>query len=216
MLEIYMWRWKLFNFYIRSKYAWRTTFNIATTHISQEMLCDDFVTTQKQFANEGHSHLKVNVINLENFSKINQCCNLAFMNLLKTTQLISKYFFTKPIALGNSKIKRKCTNIFSLITKAIDNNNLKWWLRWWIQCYVNKNWIVAMKCKNAPSMTIFNTLSIKTRKYTRWIKTWWTFFCIWTWPSATLSFMMIVDASTITFWINFFKGKKMNSIMDIN
>jgi hypothetical protein len=35
------------------------------------MLGDDFVINQKQFANEGNSHPKVNVINLENFSKIN-------------------------------------------------------------------------------------------------------------------------------------------------
>jgi hypothetical protein len=35
------------------------------------MLDDDFVTNKKQFANEGNSHPKVNVINLENFLKLN-------------------------------------------------------------------------------------------------------------------------------------------------
>jgi len=45
------------------------------------MLGDDFVTNQKQFANEDNSHPKVSVKSLENFSKINQCCKLAFMNL---------------------------------------------------------------------------------------------------------------------------------------
>jgi hypothetical protein len=54
------------------------------------MLGDDFVTNQKQFANANNSHPKVKVINLKNFSKINQCCKLAFMNLLTTTQLITK------------------------------------------------------------------------------------------------------------------------------
>jgi hypothetical protein len=34
------------------------------------MLNDDFVTNQKQFANEGNSHPKVNVINLETFQKL--------------------------------------------------------------------------------------------------------------------------------------------------
>jgi len=33
------------------------------------MLGDDFVTNQKQFANEGNSHPKVSVKSLENFSK---------------------------------------------------------------------------------------------------------------------------------------------------
>jgi hypothetical protein len=51
MLKIHKWRWKLLNFYIGSKYAWRTTFNIATTHISARNLrwwfCDKSKTICK-------------------------------------------------------------------------------------------------------------------------------------------------------------------------
>jgi hypothetical protein len=84
----------------------------------QKILGDDYVIDE-QIANDGNDTIpiRVNVVNLDDFSKTTHRHEVSFVNLLniQTQQQATKKLLTTFTTPGSTRVNRKQNNAFSLI-----------------------------------------------------------------------------------------------------